>query len=323
MKLPLFIFIIIINHNIISQLNLIKNGSFEEIDSCYGDTSPLGFDVFQWAGCSGWRCPTYASSDLFCENPVFGIHSPPLIPGIGYQFPQEGNNLAGIFIFAGMTHPFNLYREYLQNELQSALETNYYYKINVYLSPSYTDNSTSCFEFYFSDNPITLTTYEEFNYVPQISNDTFCFYTDSLNWTLFSGVYKAQGGEKYVTMGCFKDSLEILPYTTLRAIDGIDPGGEYFFIDNVSLEKLPIHFVIPNVFTPNNDGINDYFYPTVINITDWELKIFNRWGTELITLNYENLYWDGKNYNSGTYYYIFTSKSYSIRESGTINLIKN
>lgn len=55
---------------------------------------------------------------------------------------------------------------------------------------------------------------------------------------------------------------------------------------------------IPNVFTPNGDGINDYFFPRgylTKGLTAFSMEIFNRWG-ELIfsTTKIDGLGWDGK-----------------------------
>jgi gliding motility-associated-like protein len=40
-------------------------------------------------------------------------------------------------------------------------------------------------------------------------------------------------------------------------------------------------FYAPNAFTPNNDGLNDVWIPVALGVTEYEMKIFNRWG-ELI-----------------------------------------
>lgn len=53
-------------------------------------------------------------------------------------------------------------------------------------------------------------------------------------------------------------------------------------------------FYIPNVFTPNNDGINDYFFGAGIGIIDYNLWIFDRWGNMLFHGDQLSDKWDGK-----------------------------
>ncbi|CAG0963172.1 hypothetical protein FLAV_00812 [Flavobacteriales bacterium] len=71
----------------------------------------------------------------------------------------------------------------------------------------------------------------------------------------------------------------------------------------------------PNVFTPNNDGINDVFSVNLTGYEEINWKIYNRWGSELKTgeLKIENEriveLWDGRTnagekVPDGTYYYI-------------------
>lgn len=62
------------------------------------------------------------------------------------------------------------------------------------------------------------------------------------------------------------------------------------FAVNISLEKC---FKIPNVFTPNNDGLNDKFEPLVCGTKFWEILIYNRWGQFMYKLSSENPTWDG------------------------------
>jgi gliding motility-associated-like protein len=56
-------------------------------------------------------------------------------------------------------------------------------------------------------------------------------------------------------------------------------------------------FYVPNIFTPNGDGMNDVFNPSFtgrINPADFNMKIFNRWG-EVIYDTYDiNAGWNGK-----------------------------
>jgi gliding motility-associated-like protein len=50
-----------------------------------------------------------------------------------------------------------------------------------------------------------------------------------------------------------------------------------------------------NVFTPNNDGLNDYFrIDGLMHCENYELYIFNRWGQQLYHQYGNQLQWDGK-----------------------------
>ncbi len=96
--------------------------------------------------------------------------------------------------------------------------------------------------------------------------------------------------------------------------------------------------IIPNVFTPdNNDDKNDAFDIDIFGFTQYELQIFNRWGTEVFKSNKDGIRNDGVNWNgrdhntgdpcsSGTYFYIFTYKLITEQTAktvhGTITLIR-
>ena len=90
-----------------------------------------------------------------------------------------------------------------------------------------------------------------------------------------------------------------------------------------------------NVFTPNNDGINDFFVP--INLDDYpnpSVLVYNRWG-KLVYANENYQYdWDGTHFksgnelNDGLYYYIVDPKSnkYDYATNlinGYVHLIRN
>ncbi len=60
------------------------------------------------------------------------------------------------------------------------------------------------------------------------------------------------------------------------------------------------NYFLPNTFSPNGDGVNDYFYPRGTNTYNIQsLSIFNRWGQLVFQRrdfppNAENMGWDGK-----------------------------
>ncbi len=312
------------------QTNLVTNGSFEDIDSCYGGFAPLGSDIFQWSGCVGWSNPIFSSSDLWCSNGVVGNIQPPQIAGLGlYQYPKAGNNMAGIIINDGIV--FN-YREYIQNKLNQPLQNGYVYEVSFYISSTVTECSAVEFgvkffsQQFYNGSKLWLT-----DLVPDAVNDYQKFIVDTMNWQKVTMLYKANGTENFMIIGNFEDSLKLknsLPCDTTYW-DGLHLGGGYYFIDDVEVITTPYSYVIPNVFTPNSDGFNDFFSPNVINITDWKCFIYNRWGQKLYELNNDVTGWDGKTTDgkdvpNGTYYYVFTAsiENKKISEKGFITLLR-
>ena len=54
------------------------------------------------------------------------------------------------------------------------------------------------------------------------------------------------------------------------------------------------HILLPNVFTPNYDSVNDVFRPILDEITEMQFTIFNRYG--IVIFETQRLYgfWDGR-----------------------------
>ena len=59
---------------------------------------------------------------------------------------------------------------------------------------------------------------------------------------------------------------------------------------------FPPKVYIPNAFSPNGDGVNDIFKIEAgdITIDDFQMKVFNRWGTMLFETTDYTKGWDGK-----------------------------
>jgi gliding motility-associated-like protein len=70
-------------------------------------------------------------------------------------------------------------------------------------------------------------------------------------------------------------------------------------------------YTIPNVFTPNGDGMNDAFYITSSGIKALNCEIYDRWGVRLAAWTTINGSWDGRTtsgemVSNGIYYYVIT-----------------
>ena len=88
--------------------------------------------------------------------------------------------------------------------------------------------------------------------------------------------------------------------------------------------------IIPNAFTPNNDGNNDFFRPEMRGLTQVQLIIFNTWG-EVIwrTTNPDSKGWDGlingKRGENGNYVYKLIGMSFNglnVERDGIFALLK-
>ncbi|MBS1646067.1 MAG: gliding motility-associated C-terminal domain-containing protein [Bacteroidetes bacterium] len=64
-----------------------------------------------------------------------------------------------------------------------------------------------------------------------------------------------------------------------------------------------ISMIIPNVFSPNGDGINDVFSVKATGYNLFTCDIYDRWGLRLFTFNSTSGYWDGGKSVDGTYFY--------------------
>lgn len=88
---------------------------------------------------------------------------------------------------------------------------------------------------------------------------------------------------------------------------------------------------IPNVFTPDGDGKNDFFYISSSGLKDFQLEIYNRWGTKVFSSSDDGVKWDGRStagveLADGTYYFIMKGTSIShkdVSKTGFISLIRN
>lgn len=77
--------------------------------------------------------------------------------------------------------------------------------------------------------------------------------------------------------------------------------------DDDDTDPIPVdhELNIPNLFTPNGDGINDRFVIRGLQqYSQRELIVLNRWGTQVYSSRNYNNDWNGGSLPDGTYYYV-------------------
>lgn len=123
----------------------------------------------------------------------------------------------------------------------------------------------------------------------------------------------------YTTMGDFVATLTV-------SDNGVCPVTVSVLIEVIGQSSI----LIPNVFTPNNDGQNDLFTVEGTNLESIEAEIFNRWGLSLHNWNQIGGGWNGRTNSGsecpdGTYFYIIKAKGLDGAEyfkKGAFSLIR-
>ena len=99
-------------------------------------------------------------------------------------------------------------------------------------------------------------------------------------------------------------------------IEVIEFKREYYTLDvtPLTIKASESELTFPNAFSPNGDGVNDYFKPkTYKSIVEFRAIIFNRWGQKLYEWNDVAAEgWDGSYHGSqvkqGTYFILCNAK---------------
>src|SRR5690606_1471809 len=80
--------------------------------------------------------------------------------------------------------------------------------------------------------------------------------------------------------------------------------------------------LIPNLMTPNGDGLNDVFDIDCYGNGDYELIIYNRWGNLVYHNTHYTNNWNAEDVSDGIYYFVIKHPSKSIYNSW-VEVLKN
>ena len=237
-----------------SRVNLVFNGSFEEYRFCPKRVDAVGVLI----NVDGWYQPTKGSADYFntCGSRECGVPKNKL----GEQLPHDGDGYCGIYCSK------NDYREYLQTRLRRKLRAGDSIRLTFFVSLS--EQSTGAVatlgglftkeDIYDTVRSILLhKEYETLSddifqviattYTPQVMNPPDVPLTDTKNWQCVTGIFVADGGEQYITLGNF-NTAERSGYVEPDSLVRLLPGS-YYYIDDVFVECL-------NCEPPITDDLN-------------------------------------------------------------------
>jgi gliding motility-associated-like protein len=104
---------------------------------------------------------------------------------------------------------------------------------------------------------------------------------------------------------------------------------------SLAVDARKNYFYVPNVFSPNDDGMNDVWQikpPEDMEVLTFDLKVFDRWGNLMKSFTSVNDFWDGtfkdKDLNPGVYVWWYQAKVVScgktleVFDKGDVTVVK-
>lgn len=221
--------------------NLVPNGSFECGEDLCDAFQSNHIAVFEKYACS-WSVPTaLGTTDIFSmRSPSFCYSFPG--PGIGFhqgsQMPRSGQRFAGMYVYTkGLSSDTTSYREYLQVKLNRPLKPGETYCAEMFVVR--TENgrwASNNLGMRFNMEAVKTFDFKTLPLSPQF-NETQII-TDTTNWVRIGGFFEPEEAYPYLLIGNFFG-------------DGSTDGElffvqnfqnyffAYYFIDDVTVEKLP------------------------------------------------------------------------------------
>ena len=249
----------------VGQMNLVPNGGFNYPEPCIPGSGTA-------AGMTPWF-PSHGTPDK--HHPCYGSTLSVPLNVSGWETSYEGEGYVGLHTFVGS----NLSREYISVELVEPLVAGVAYQGRFHVS-----RSDSC---WYATRQIGMYLSTEFpsndivdllSFEPQVTNTRDSILTESNGWTRINRSFVAEGGERYLTIGNFKDDDQ----TDTLFVSG---GGQlpfpssdywklaYYYVDAVS--------VIPDSIYLGAEGVeveprSFKLYPNpVSDVLNVELKDFS------------------------------------------------
>lgn len=310
-----------------SQQNLVPNPSFENYVICP--------DAGQISHAIPWFQPTYGTSDYLNSCDTSLILATPYNFS-GFQDAHSGVNYAGIFAsYYCYDSLAGNYREYIEVEMLDSLIPGTKYFVSFFISLS--DSSafaTDDIGIYFSQDSIVNDTYfYELPYSPQITNVQGNYLMDKTGWMKISSSFVAAGGEKFITIGNFKnyqntDTIAV-PGGANYMINTAWAGG-YYYIDDVCVSTDSLYASNWTAIDDQNEIQGFKIFPNpanekfVIGVGEAEMfySIYDCIGN-LVTsgMGFDEIIIPSTEFKSGVYYiYIVTrTGSYSSTKKLIIN----
>ncbi len=212
-----------------AQINLVPNASFEQYTTCPSNAT---LNEALSSKPDIWYKPDTRGAGYYNACATVGQLNVPY-SGFGFQYARTGVGIVAMYYRNGLES-----KTYFQIKLFDSLKTSRLYYALYYIN--------LCNIMRLGCNNIGMLFTDSVRYAdtsngkcvmlanPQVVNYGNPIITDTLNWIKVSGIFKAKGGEQYLTLGNFKSNANTA-YTITQ------PTGYYgagYYVDDVAVYNL-------------------------------------------------------------------------------------
>jgi|GEM_PF-5578166 len=304
----------------VSSQNLIPNPGFESMAACPAQQNNAyywGPDYLLYA--PPWRRACWSADYL--HDCGFSNYA-------GQQSPRTGLAKAGFMAWKADATDF---REYLQVLLAEPLRAGVEYRFSMYVSLA-----DDC-QYHLSALGVKF--YENYlgdveacdELVGKMPDAVLCAsqgpLDDKTGWRYVEGIYTARGGEDHLVVGHFAKDIHSKIYGPGAGTNN----SIYYYIDDTALDSVGFTDIpMPNVFTPNGDGLNEVLSPPAMDsVSVYRMEVFNRWGALVHSETANPPSWNGRDgggnaAQEGVYYYLLTvidNKGKTFQKKGFVQLL--
>jgi len=232
MKNRMFIAFSLIATVSFAQTNLVPNPTFEILGKKVKFLNSI-------KEATPWVSPTLAVADLYnpkSKNPFISIPK----NDYGEEKPMEGSTYVGIYAYSYKNKDP---RTYLQVRLTEKMKAGEEYCVKYHVSladlSKYATNhlAAALTEKAVAANNSDILKFDDDNV---IESTRLTIYDKQFYWTPICGVYKAKGGEEYLTLGNFTEDekLKTLKVKRPRGFNKPQKYTAYYYVDNVSVTPV-------------------------------------------------------------------------------------
>lgn len=210
-----------------AQDNLVPNYDFQVVEKKIKDKGEIELAI-------PWSSPTLAKADLYIQKTKNFLISVPE-NAYGKEKPMKGDNYAGIMAYS---YKGKSPRSYLQVKLTEKLKAGQEYCVTVNISlADLSKYACNYIGIAISDKAPTANNSEVLQFDAQILSKKLVVYEKQYYWTPICGVYKAKGGEEFITIGNFTpdDKLKVKKVRRPSGFNKPQLNDAYYYVDNISV----------------------------------------------------------------------------------------